>query len=123
MHTYLKISEHRAYTYNGSEESALELAELIGAHRANPLYSTHIGINTTRKEFSGKLSIYTRNGLINVIPGEVVMHDVVANEWFSVTIDQLEKQYRPFAFANSCCIEKACQTSTALDDGTEDTRL
>ena len=101
--SYLKVTTHQAHVYNGTEERALELVALIGSQRSEAHYFHHIGITGTEKQFTGKLAIYGRNGVSYVLPNEILMHDVVSNEWYPVTQDQFAQQYRPFNFQHNQC--------------------
>lgn len=98
--SYLKVTTHQAHVYNGTEERALELVALIGSQRSEAHYFHHIGITGAEKQFTGKLAIYGRNGVSYVLPNEVLMHDVVSNEWYPVTQEQFARQYRAFSFQN-----------------------
>ena len=101
--SYLKVTSHQAHVYNGTEERALELVALIGSQRSEVHYFHHIGITGAEKQFTGKLAIYGRNGVSYVLPNEILMHDVVSNEWYPVTQEQFAKQYRPFNFQHNQC--------------------
>lgn len=103
---YLKISKHSAYHYDGTEERARELVEKIGNERARTVYIASIPLSAGEemtKTFTGKIEITGRNGMLYVLPGEYVMHDQEANEWYSVTDEQFFKQYRAFQFSSQVC--------------------
>lgn len=109
--TYLKVTKHEAYEYDGSEDEAKRLSAIIGV-AARPLYLKSIPNlqGETVKTFTGKIEITGRNGLFYVLPDEILMHDVTANEWYSVTRQQLFEQYRPFTFSS-------CDPNCAGGDG------
>lgn len=100
---YLKITKHEAHPFDGTEAEAIRLASLIGNNRANAHYMSHKNVaGDNVRDFSGKIEIFGRNGVTYVHADEVLMHDVESNEWFSVTFDQFQTQYRPFAFSPKC---------------------